>query len=581
MSAISVDVPKNIYKKVEIGRIYENLGASGRVTSYGVDISLSELGLRKICKSRDISDLSIKVENALRLWGEQYARHEEKIYKNKRNEDVDDWNEAIRDKIEKLEGILEHTVHVDDRVAWEKLQNVSPFSISPDDLFRDKDAPPYLNFDKKGKPKKVEETPYPSEPTIDGIRKEFGLFMRLFFGKKIIERYQDRHTKWTNECKIIDNDNISRRKEFHDSLGLYEELEKSYKKQKEEYNKNIEELMKRYHNKDSSAIEEHADIVLNNSIYPDEFPRNWEMEYRPDPKILIINYELPTPEVMPSVESYSYIKSRDEIKEKKFSASKINNLYDSVIYQICIRTIHEMFESDVVDAFEMVTFNGYIDIVSPATGNREVKIIISISASKSEFNEINISSVDPKATFKHLKGVSAARLSDLAAVPPVMIMDKTDKRFIEGVDQMAAISSTTNIASMGWQEFEYLIRELFHKEFASTGGEVKVTQASADGGVDAVAFDPDPIRGGKIVIQAKRYTNTVGVSAVRDLYGTILNEGASSGILVTTSDYGKDAYEFVKNKPIKLLNGSNLLALLEKHGHNARIDLAEAKKLLS
>lgn len=36
-----------------------------------------------------------------------------------------------------------------------------------------------------------------------------------------------------------------------------------------------------------------------------------------------------------------------------------------------------------------------------------------------------------------------------------------------------------------------------------------ITQASRDGGVDAIAFDPDPIRGSKIVIQAKRYTNTV------------------------------------------------------------------------
>jgi restriction system protein len=129
--------------------------------------------------------------------------------------------------------------------------------------------------------------------------------------------------------------------------------------------------------------------------------------------------------------------------------------------------------------------------------------------------------------------------------------------------------------------FEHLIRELFEKEFESGGGEVKITQASRDGGVDAVAFDPDPIRGGKIVIQAKRYTNTVGVSAVRDLYGTILNEGATKGILVSTADYGPDAYEFAKGKPITLLNGSNLLHLLEKHGHHAKIDIREAKKILS
>jgi restriction system protein len=124
------------------------------------------------------------------------------------------------------------------------------------------------------------------------------------------------------------------------------------------------------------------------------------------------------------------------------------------------------------------------------------------------------------------------------------------------------------------------VREVFEKEFARDGGEVKVTQASRDGGVDAVAFDPDPIRGGKIVIQAKRYTNTVGVSAVRDLYGTVMNEGATKGILVTTADYGPDAYEFAKGKPLTLLNGSNLLSLLEKHGKRAKIDLKEAKRVL-
>ena len=42
-----------------------------------------------------------------------------------------------------------------------------------------------------------------------------------------------------------------------------------------------------------------------------------------------------------------------------------------------------------------------------------------------------------------------------------------------------------------------------------------------------------------------------------------------------------DAYEFAKGKPLTLLNGSNLLHLLEKHGHRAKIDLKEAKKLLA
>jgi hypothetical protein len=52
------------------------------------------------------------------------------------------------------------------------------------------------------------------------------------------------------------------------------------------------------------------------------------------------------------------------------------------------------------------------------------------------------------------------------------------------------------------------------------------------------------------------------------------------GILITTADYGPDAYEFAKGKPIVLMNGANLLYLLEKHGRKANIDISEAKKLL-
>ncbi len=155
----------------------------------------------------------------------------------------------------------------------------------------------------------------------------------------------------------------------------------------------------------------------------------------------------------------------------------------------------------------------------------------------------------------------------------------SDKRFVNSKD--INFDEITNLALMHWEEFEHLIRELFEKEFSNNGGQVKVTQASRDGGVDAIAFDPDPIRGGKIVIQAKRYTNTVGVAAVRDLYGTVMNEGANKGILVTTSDYGPDSYEFAKGKPITLLNGGNLLHLLEKHGTKARINIKEAKRILN
>jgi restriction system protein len=147
-----------------------------------------------------------------------------------------------------------------------------------------------------------------------------------------------------------------------------------------------------------------------------------------------------------------------------------------------------------------------------------------------------------------------------------------DPRFVQETDVLSALDERPNLMELTPGEFENLITNLFEK----MGLETRLTQASRDGGVDCVAYDPRPIFGGKVVIQAKRYKNTVGVSAVRDLFGTMQNEGASKGILVTTSGYGKAAFEFAEGKPMELLSGSNLLYLLEEHaGIQAKIEVPD------
>jgi restriction system protein len=260
------------------------------------------------------------------------------------------------------------------------------------------------------------------------------------------------------------------------------------------------------------------------------------------------------------VKEVKYIASRDELVEQHLSQSQVTKLYDDLLYQIPLRTVHELFEADVIGAIGPIVFNGIVTSVDRSTGKEITACILSLQAQRDEFLAINLANVDPKACFKSLKGVGSSKLHSLAAVPPIMQIRRDDGRFVSAYE----VANTL---------------EVFEQEFSSSGGEVKVTQASRDGGVDAVAFDPDPIRGGKIVIQAKRYTNTVGVGAVRDLYGTVMNEGANKGILVTTSDYGPDAYAFANGKPLVLLNGANLLHMLQKHGHKARIDVQEARRI--
>lgn len=325
------------------------------------------------------------------------------------------------------------------------------------------------------------------------------------------------------------------------------------------------------------TVEEKTWYLLESSNYDINFKKN--ISCSKDNDMLVVDYELPNISNISDIKEYKYIASKKEINIKKHTDSYISKRYENVLYSIVLRSLYEIFYVDTEHKIKGITFNGFVTQVNPATGITERKCVLSIQADRDKFSQINLSQVEPKACFKALKGVSAAKLIDFTPITPILTFNKKDRRFVEGKD--IAVNQGTNLAAMHWEDFEHLVRELFEMEFAQNGGEVRVTQASRDGGVDAIVFDPDPLRGGKIVIQAKRYTNTVGVSAVRDLYGTVINEGANTGILITTSDYGHDSYDFAKDKPLKLLNGGHLLALLHKNGKKAHIDIDEAKKILT
>jgi restriction system protein len=238
-----------------------------------------------------------------------------------------------------------------------------------------------------------------------------------------------------------------------------------------------------------------------------------------------------------------------------------------VVASVALRTIHEIFEADQARHIDVVCFNGLIQTVDPSTGKDIRPHLISVRTIRERFCELELGRVEKRLCLKNLGAQVSPRPAEAQAVKPVIEFDMVDKRFVEQSDVLSDLESRPNLMEMNPFEFEHLVANLF----GQMGLETKLTRSSKDGGVDCVAFDPRPVLGGKVVIQAKRYRHTVGVSAVRDLYGTMMNEGANKGILVTTSGYGPDAFDFAKDKPIELIEGGNLLYLLQQVGVEARI----------
>jgi restriction system protein len=94
------------------------------------------------------------------------------------------------------------------------------------------------------------------------------------------------------------------------------------------------------------------------------------------------------------------------------------------------------------------------------------------------------------------------------------------------------------------------------------------TERSGDDGVDAVVINRDPMVGGLTIVQAKRYTNVIGVSHIRELVGAMDEKRAGRGILVTTSWFASGCKIKARdNGRIQLIEGSELVHLVKEHLH--------------
>lgn len=494
----------------------------------------------------------------------------------RRRDKADALTRAIQNDLKRLESILACALTVSHAIDWEGLKGkFLPFDEKPPIAPPQPGQPGGANL-----PMKPTQDQWNFQPSISMMDKLIPSRKRQRI-EEAQRRYEEAVALWQEAVDQI-NATVLRNQYAHAELTKEWEARKAeFRKQESLRNAAIDAKQAAYLASDPDAIVTYSELVLSCSNYPNFFPHEWEIEYEQSSKQLIVDYLLPAPDDFPKLKGIKWVATRGAFEEQKLTDSARTKLYDDVIYQIVLRTAQELFDADIAGAIDAIVVNGIVNSIDRGTGKKVTACILSLRAEAAVFKEINLSQVDPKTCFKSLKGVGSSKLHGLSPIPPIMPLRKDDARFVAAYGVADTLDSGVNLAAMGWEDFEHLIREIFEKEFSATGGEVRVTQASRDGGVDAIVFDPDPIRGGKIVIQAKRYTNTVGVSAVRDLYGTVLNEGATKGILVTTSDYGTDSYNFAQGKPLVLLSGANLLHMLEKHGHKAKIDIKEAKKMLA
>jgi restriction system protein len=467
-----------------------------------------------------------------------------------RDEDAATRTRGVEQRVSGLEGLLRSSLARDPRISLDSLRRrpeVRPLDLG--ELGVPLPVPQWADFE--------------PEP-VRGLRRVFGGQQRheavVDAARQAFLRAQEDH-RWRSGQRSTQ---VAEARRAHRRKVAEEEREVAA------HNAHVDEIAAGLGQNERLAVSEYIQRVLDLSPYPADFPAERSAGFVPESSLLAVEWYLPPVDVVPMQKSFRHIKTRKVVEPVARPLPEIRRIYQSIIAQIALRTLREVFDSAPDEMISTVVFNGRVHAIDPVTGRKIEPHLITLRATREQFRPLvlNEPKLNPvECVRRHFFADISLHPDELISVEPVMPYSMADPRIVDAVDIISDMDKRPNLLELSPKEFEDFIQNLFTK----MGFDTKLYRASGDGGIDCVAYDPHPITGGKFIVQAKLYTRTVQPTHVRDLWGTVQHEGATKGIMITTSGYGPDSYKFAGGKPLNLIDGSGLLSLCQEHGVPARI----------
>ena len=415
--------------------------------AYEVEVKHTGLHKYRIVRGPTAWEARAKAEAQLRAWDEQWQRKVEADARRRERQDAQDHREARKAEAERttqeatalreeLEGILAHTLQVNDAIDWKEFRDERAF----------------------GEPSPPQPTP-PPKPVRPELRlperdsRKPGLFRRFLEGldsiyeEERLERDEEEHEARVTEAKRAYNEEVAR---YNEAARLYNEglrtaQEKwhrafaAWRKRRDDFlaaqkahNQKVAEFARRYQTADPEIVTEYCELVLQRSKYPDLFPGDFDVRFIPQDGTLIVEFGLPSPASIPSPKSARYIATRDTIEATDYKPAEKARIYEKVLCQTALRTIHELYEADTAVALRRIAFNGWTRSVDPATGKDISACIVSVLANREDFIRIDLSRVDPEKCIQNLGAVVSANLRELTPVAPFLGITGRPARSTEG-----------------------------------------------------------------------------------------------------------------------------------------------------
>ena len=333
--------------------IYIHSQSSTGIVTFGVELEHRGLKKHRVIKDRDGHMLERRATLQLEQWEEQWAkkqaREAAKREKEQALQEAQNQTNAAQQRLATIENILHYTLTRDDSVDWDTLKDFAAFP----------DAKPKASL-----PPKPKLHSQPDEPNADAERFKptFSFFDNFSSRRKDArrqearERYDADLREWQRKCERVTRANKQRKQEYkaalarakadyQTALDKWHDARKDYIAKQRARNKKVDEHRTRWQACETKAVEAYCDIVLSGSSYDECCPQEFKLEYNRENRMLVVDYQLPPPDALPTIAEVKYVISRKELVEKNLPITRQRKMYDSVLYQITLRTLHEFVRS--------------------------------------------------------------------------------------------------------------------------------------------------------------------------------------------------------------------------------------------
>jgi restriction system protein len=275
---------------------------------------------------------------------------------------------AVSQRVAELEALLRSSLTRDPQVSFASLRRravVPPLDLG--ELAVGTQGPQWTDF--------IPEAPR-------GLRRMFGGQQRY---EAAVEAAGQAFRQAEADHKIRE---ANRRSQIADARHAHERKVAQAEREVAAHNAHVDEIAAGLGNRDRYTVSEYVQIVLDRSPYPADFPAERKAGYVPESSLLAVEWYLPPVEVIPEQKVFRHVKTRKVIEPTARPLAEIRKVYQTVIAQIALRTLREVFDSTSEELISTVVFNGRVHAIDPLTGQKIRPHLITLRATREQFTPL-------------------------------------------------------------------------------------------------------------------------------------------------------------------------------------------------